>query len=387
MNARPLPFRSAAFSDERYARHTLIDGWDQDRLASLKVAVFGVGALGNEVIKNLALLGAGHLLLVDMDRIESSNLSRSVLFRAEDTGQAKAEVAARRARELNPALEVKVIIADLNQAIGPGRLEGFDLAIACLDSVDARLGVDRLCRRAGIPWWNGGLGASACEITRFSPDDGPCYACTLTSRSLAREASRWSCQDAGRMALPPRTLPTTATAAALGGAMLVQDAVASVMPEWRSRATRPGTRHLLEASPFRLTSFEVPRNPSCPFHQAESPPERVSLDHRSTGRALLRETGSNAQATEIHLGFDLVLSWQCECPGGVRPLLPARAVQARCPACGTRPRELEAAASLPGSHEVFDLPLTRLGIPDGGEILLYEGGVARTVRFALCQPE
>ena len=69
--------------------------------------VVGAGALGNEVLKNLALLGVGTTYVIDLDDVEPSNLSRSVLFRAEDGGQPKAEVAARRAGEINPEVAIR----------------------------------------------------------------------------------------------------------------------------------------------------------------------------------------------------------------------------------------------------------------------------------------
>ena len=56
----------------------------QDRIAGARFMVVGCGALGNEVLKNLALMGAEHLTLVDFDRVEVGNLSRSVLFSKED---------------------------------------------------------------------------------------------------------------------------------------------------------------------------------------------------------------------------------------------------------------------------------------------------------------
>src|SRR5438876_12352743 len=79
---------------DRYGRLRLIPWWRQDRLAAAKVLVVGAGALGNEVLKNLALLGVGTVYVIDLDDVEPPNLPRSVLFRAEDDGQAKAEVAA-----------------------------------------------------------------------------------------------------------------------------------------------------------------------------------------------------------------------------------------------------------------------------------------------------
>src|ERR1700709_234642 len=86
--------------DGRFSRFGLIGWWDQERLARAKVLVIGAGALGNEILKNLALLGVGNVFVADLDRIENSNLSRSVLFREEDCGQGKAEVAARRMRDI-----------------------------------------------------------------------------------------------------------------------------------------------------------------------------------------------------------------------------------------------------------------------------------------------
>ncbi|MDB5324887.1 MAG: UBA/THIF-type binding protein, partial [Phycisphaerales bacterium] len=83
-----------AEQDGRFDRFKLIGWWDQRRLSEAKVLVIGAGALGNEIIKNLALLGVGHVVIADKDTIENSNLSRSVLYRADDTGQMKATTAA-----------------------------------------------------------------------------------------------------------------------------------------------------------------------------------------------------------------------------------------------------------------------------------------------------
>ncbi|MDQ3441704.1 MAG: ThiF family adenylyltransferase, partial [Planctomycetota bacterium] len=79
--------------DGRFDRFKLIGWWDQRKLAAAKVLVVGAGALGNEIVKNLALLGIGNILIADKDRIEHSNLSRSVLYRAADAGMPKAVVA------------------------------------------------------------------------------------------------------------------------------------------------------------------------------------------------------------------------------------------------------------------------------------------------------
>src|SRR5258706_15167955 len=84
--------------EDRYHRQTLIDWWDQQRVRDTRILVIGAGALGNEILKLLALIGSGWTLVYDPDRIERSNLSRSVLFRETDEGGHKAEVAAREMR-------------------------------------------------------------------------------------------------------------------------------------------------------------------------------------------------------------------------------------------------------------------------------------------------
>lgn len=94
---------SSDFEEDRYSRLRLIPWWDQEKIQNAKIMVVGAGALGNELVKNLTLLGIGNILILDMDSIENSNLTRSVLFRRNDVGRYKAEVAAERAREIQRA--------------------------------------------------------------------------------------------------------------------------------------------------------------------------------------------------------------------------------------------------------------------------------------------
>src|SRR3954462_13423177 len=98
---------------DRYGRLRLIPWWRQERLAEARVLVVGAGALGNEVLKNLSLLGVGTVVVIDLDAVEPSNLSRSVLFRLEDGGRSKAEVAATRAGEINPEVTFRPIRGDV----------------------------------------------------------------------------------------------------------------------------------------------------------------------------------------------------------------------------------------------------------------------------------
>ena len=101
------PARSSA--EDRFDRFRLIGWWDQSKLSAAKVLVVGAGALGNEIVKNLALLGIGNILVADMDRIENSNLSRSVLYRESDNGRFKADVAVESAIAIYPEIHAHAL--------------------------------------------------------------------------------------------------------------------------------------------------------------------------------------------------------------------------------------------------------------------------------------
>ncbi|MFN2222113.1 MAG: HesA/MoeB/ThiF family protein, partial [Candidatus Promineifilaceae bacterium] len=99
---------------DRYHTFGYISWWQQEVVREASALVVGAGALGNEVLKNLALMGFGKLLIVDFDTIEDSNLSRSVLFRESDRGRRKVDAAAQRVKELNPDVQVQAWHGDIN---------------------------------------------------------------------------------------------------------------------------------------------------------------------------------------------------------------------------------------------------------------------------------
>ena len=101
---------------------SLLSWMRAERVAAARIMVVGCGALGNEVLKNLALLGVGHLTLVDFDRVEPRNLSRSILFTEQDamTQRPKVETAAERIREISPQTEVETINGDIAYDVGLG---------------------------------------------------------------------------------------------------------------------------------------------------------------------------------------------------------------------------------------------------------------------------
>ena len=211
--------------DDRYSRLKLIEWWDQRRLSEGRILVIGAGALGNEVLKNLALVGIGHITLVDFDKIENSNLSRSVLFRASDTGKSKAEVAAKAISEMNPDVKVTTIAGNVLTEIGLGLVRSMDLAIGCLDNREARLWLNRMCWKVGTPWIDGGIQEINGVAKVFMPPDGACYECAMTEMDYQLIQLRYSCPLLKREDLQQGKVPTAPTIASIIGGIQVQEAL------------------------------------------------------------------------------------------------------------------------------------------------------------------
>ncbi len=143
--------------DGRFSRFGLIGWWDQERLAQSKVLVIGAGALGNEILKNLALLGVGNVFVADLDRIENSNLSRSVLFREEDCGRGKVEVAVQRMREIYRGTKATAWRGNVVYDLGLGVYRWADVVIGGLDNREARVAINQSAARAGRVWIDGAI--------------------------------------------------------------------------------------------------------------------------------------------------------------------------------------------------------------------------------------
>ena len=125
-----------------FDRQLRLPGWNQAILKNSSVLIAGVGGLGVEIAKNLAMVGVGHLVLVDMDTIEFSNFNRQILFVGAPEGSFKAEIAAKKLREINPYIKVDSFNCALED-IDPAIYEHVDLYIAGLDNINARIELNR----------------------------------------------------------------------------------------------------------------------------------------------------------------------------------------------------------------------------------------------------
>lgn len=205
---------------------TLLSWFKQDKVRNAKVLVVGAGALGNEVIKNLTLFGVGTIFVCDFDRIELSNLTRSVLFREKDAYEHsyKAEVAAKRAMEINPQIKVIPIVGNLFSEVGLGIYKDVDVVIGCLDSRIARYLLNRLCMRVGKTWIDGSIENMTGVVKVYSPGVN-CYECNLSREEFNNIMLRTGCADVVRSQTSAGRVATTPISASIVGAMQAQEAM------------------------------------------------------------------------------------------------------------------------------------------------------------------
>jgi ubiquitin-activating enzyme E1 C len=156
----------------RYARHLSLEGWNQDVISSSKVLIVGVGALGCEIAKNLSLVGVGNLILVDMDTIEISNLSRQMLFTEKDKGRLKADVAKESLNLLNPEVNITTYTKKF-QEIPLSVFEDAEVIAGGLDSFSARFTLNRISHELCIPYVDGAATGFKGNVQIIIPDGCP----------------------------------------------------------------------------------------------------------------------------------------------------------------------------------------------------------------------
>jgi len=227
MNTKFSISQVTEIEESLFDRQERITGWDQQKLKDAHVFVVGAGAIGNETLKNLALLGIGNIYIADFDTISTSNLSRTVLFRKKDKGKLKAKIAAMRTKEL--ALEEDVSIhyfhGDVVWELGTGIFRSMNLVLGCLDNVETRFAVNKRCWLANTPWIDAGIYELGGHVTVYIPPEAPCYQCGATKKQLAAARIRYSCDDFKRSVLEESKMPTVQVTSSIVSAIQAQEAV------------------------------------------------------------------------------------------------------------------------------------------------------------------
>lgn len=270
----------------RYQRHSLIDWFDQSEITQAKVCVIGAGAIGNEVIKNLVLLGVGHIEVFDFDKIEIHNLTRSVLFREEDVGSFKADAACRRAANIDPNVKLISHNCDFWDILTPSRVRSFDVVFCCVDNFEARLKINKLCYLASVNLVNSGIDSRYASIEVFPFGliaSCACYECNLPLSVYQRVSERYSCGWLKKVSFVERKVPTTIVTSAISGALAVS---IGLKLGGKVEAESMPRRVLVDTKTGLSSIADLERNPECPCCSQLTPASSIVKVNRS-----LREVG------------------------------------------------------------------------------------------------
>ena len=351
--------------------------FERSRIRTLKTLVVGAGALGNEVVKTLGLLGVGRIAIVDPDVVEASNLTRSVLFRTpEALGRNKAIALTEAAERLFPDTSMIGIgreIADL----GFQEINSADIVFSCLDSDLARLETAYISTKLDLPVVDAGLGMENYSHGRtnyFPGRRAACFGCRLTAQRRRELLTLW---DSAARPCGVNTAeaegggyPSTPTMAAVVGAMQVELGLRRLLGG-KSRDPDGATTVEISFNPApKLETFSVPLGQDCPFHEdpgvlipGPEPPSALTVQ----GLLDRAENGGDR-------GVVLVLDWpictraRCRDCGFSWPPMQRLATvrrRGRCPGCGSREiQEQETIRSVDRKSPWASVTLAELGLPN-----------------------
>ncbi|KAK3557113.1 hypothetical protein QTP70_024648 [Hemibagrus guttatus] len=184
---RGLTEEACAPRNSRYDGQIAVFGSEfQEKLKKQRYFMVGAGAIGCELLKNFALIGLGagedgHITVTDMDSIERSNLNRQFLFRSEDIGRQKSEVAAEAVRKINPSMNItshQNRVCQESESIYTHQFySSLDGVAAALDNVEARVYLDERCVQYQKPMLEGGTlggkGSTLVVVPHLTESYGP----------------------------------------------------------------------------------------------------------------------------------------------------------------------------------------------------------------------
>ena len=255
--------------DYLWARQLLVWGSEgQRKLQAASILLAGAGAIGNEAAKNLAMLGARKILIVDLDRVEMSNVSRMIFFHPKDLGKNKAEVLAENIHARYPYVETSAYRGDLESMPLKHYLDS-QLVVCGLDNVVSRIFLTQICRRYGIPLIDAGVIGLTGRVQSYIPPDDTCPICLFPPNQYSNIVGlRNPCEG------PPdqQTIPSFSTSISLVSSILAQETVKVIQgleefkstKRWPEKTGEPLRSVLfLDLKNNRYTSMKVGRSPRC----------------------------------------------------------------------------------------------------------------------------
>ncbi|WP_319579650.1 HesA/MoeB/ThiF family protein [uncultured Methanospirillum sp.] len=171
-----------SYDQKRYNRQILIRGFGeagQERLKNATVFVAGCGGLGCPVATYLAVAGIGHLVIVDMDVVDASNLNRQILHWDENVDQYKVKSASAKLAAINPSIKVTGLQEKIDEANYLDLTKGSDIIIDAMDNYPTRYLLNKAAIYHNIPFIHASVWGLEGRLTTIIPGKTPCLECLV----------------------------------------------------------------------------------------------------------------------------------------------------------------------------------------------------------------
>ena len=123
-----------------------------EKLKKARVAVFGVGGVGGYVVEALARSGVGTLDLIDNDVVSLSNINRQIIALHSTIGRQKTEVAAERAKDINPSITVHTHnVFYLPETASQFDFSQYDYVVDAIDTVSGKIALVEQAKATNVP--------------------------------------------------------------------------------------------------------------------------------------------------------------------------------------------------------------------------------------------
>ena len=237
---------------DRYARHIVlreIGGVGQVAIRAATVTVIGAGGIGVPVLQYLAAAGIGRLRIIDDDVVSLSNLQRQVIYGLSDIGASKAERAAGRIAEINPAVAVEIINQRIDVDNALELLTG-DVIIDGSDNFATRLAVSDAAYALKIPLVSAAIGQFHGQLGTWRGwlADQPCYRCYVGDAHDSDDCD--SCAEVGVLG-------------AMTGIMGSYAALEAIRVIYPFGEAQSGKLHIIDGLAPSMRTITMPKDPGC----------------------------------------------------------------------------------------------------------------------------
>lgn len=216
----------------------------QVKLKKARVVVAGIGGLGSPAAIYLACAGVGHLIIIDGERVEPSNLNRQIAHWDEDVGEPKSLSAARKLTKLNPSITVTPLFDWITRDNARELLHGADVVIDGMDNFETRFVINEACVAERIPFIHAGIYGLLGQMTTIIPGKTPCLACIYPALPQKR-----------------RTFPVLGVTPAIIASLQVAEAI-KLIAGFGELVT--GRMLCINAEKMQFDFIPICRRPDCP---------------------------------------------------------------------------------------------------------------------------